>query len=375
METLNGRILIVDDHPRNVAILKKILTPDYRLMTAGSGEEALQLAPGFAPELILLDIMMPGIDGYETCRRLRVIPELAHTKILMVSAKAMTQERIMGYAAGADDYVVKPFDGDELLIKIKVYMRLKRIEEVDQLKTDILMLLTHETRTPLTTILSPVELVLDDPGLSEQHRKLLRIAQDGARRLNDFVERLLFLSRLHAGLIPFDFKRQNLAPLVRHTAAALPTAQQPEDVTLVQHLADPVEVEVDSEQVTRVVAALLDNAIRVSPHGGTVEITLGTEDGYACLTVTDQGPGVAEHFLPHIFGGMQVPDTEHHNSGHGLSLVTARAIIRRHEGALRAANCEQGGAVFTMRLPLASTPAETSPVSATAGPSGAHELS
>jgi signal transduction histidine kinase len=375
MQSLKGRILIVDDHPRNVAILKKILTPEYRLMTANSGGEALQLALGFAPELVLLDIMMPGIDGYETCRRLRLMPELASTKILMVSAKAMTQERIMGYAAGADDYIVKPFDEHELLVKIKVYMRLKKIEEVDQLKTDILMLLTHETRTPLTAILGPVELVLDDPSLSEQHRKLLRMTQDGARRLNDFVERLLFLSSLHAGLVPFDLKRQNLAPLVRQTAAALSTARQPADVTLVQHLEDPVEVEVDAEHVMRVVAALLDNAIRVSPHGGTVEVTLGAEDGYACLTVTDQGPGVAEHFLPHVFDGMRVPDTEHHNSGHGLSLVTARAIVRHHEGALRAANREQGGAVFTMRLPLASMPAQTPPASPSPSPLGAHELS
>jgi K+-sensing histidine kinase KdpD len=106
-----------------------------------------------------------------------------------------------------------------------------------------------------------------------------------------------------------------------------------------------------------------------------VEVTLGAEDGHACLTVTDQGPGVAEHFLPHVFDGMRVPDTQHHSSGHGLSLVIARAIVRHHEGALRAANREQGGAVFTMRLPLASTPAETSPVSSTPGPRGAHELS
>jgi signal transduction histidine kinase len=375
MQSPKGRILIVDDHPRNVAILMKILAPEYRLLTATSGEEALQVAPGFAPDLTLLDIMMPGIDGYETCRRLRAMPELVHTKIIMVSAKAMAQERIMGYEAGADDYVVKPFDEEELLVKLRVYTRLKRIEEVDRLKTDILLLLMHETRTPLSAILAPIELALGDPTLSEPQRELLRIAQDGTRRLNEFVERLLFLSTLHAGLVSFAFARQNLAAIVRQTVAALSDRAQEAGVTLVERLTDPTEAEVDGELIMRVVAALLDNAVRATPRGGAVDIALGIEDGYACLVVTDQGPGVAEHFLPRVFDGMAVPDTEHHTTGHGLSLVTARAIVRHHDGRLEAANRDQGGAVFTLKLPVPATPEATTLVSAGMQPSTGRDLS
>jgi len=116
---MQPRILIVDDHPVNIAILKKILHNDYHLDTATSGEETLDKVPAYQPALILLDIMMPGIDGYETCRRLRATPDLQHLKIIMVTAKAMPEERLQGFEAGADDYIIKPFEKQELLTKVR----------------------------------------------------------------------------------------------------------------------------------------------------------------------------------------------------------------------------------------------------------------
>ena len=100
-------ILIVDDNPNNVFILEELLGEDYQLATASSGEEALSLVQEYVPALILLDIMMPGINGYETCRRIRALPPLRHMKIIMVSANGMLSERLQGYAAGADDYIMK----------------------------------------------------------------------------------------------------------------------------------------------------------------------------------------------------------------------------------------------------------------------------
>ena len=115
-----SRILIVDDHPINVDLLQELLEDDYQLATAASGEEALSRAADFGPNLILLDIMMPGMDGYETCRRIRATPALSHTKIIMVSAKALSEERQQGFEAGADDYITKPFENPELVNKVRL---------------------------------------------------------------------------------------------------------------------------------------------------------------------------------------------------------------------------------------------------------------
>ncbi len=114
---MKKKILIIEDTPSNVKILRLSLEDDNSLEAAASGEEALEIAPRFKPDIILLDIMMPGIDGYETCRRLRALPELKDTKIIMVSAKILDEDIRQSYAAGADDFLGKPFTKEELLEK------------------------------------------------------------------------------------------------------------------------------------------------------------------------------------------------------------------------------------------------------------------
>jgi CheY-like chemotaxis protein len=115
----NQRVLVVDDNEINLAIVEEMLDGEYDVRTARSGEEALRLALQFEPRVILLDVMMPDLDGYETCQLLRSHPDLRGVRIIMVSAKAMPSERQAGYAAGADDYITKPFDDAELLSKLR----------------------------------------------------------------------------------------------------------------------------------------------------------------------------------------------------------------------------------------------------------------
>jgi len=124
---MDQRILIVDDSPTNVEILRELLGDHYELETAASGEECLEKLRTFSPDLVLLDVMMPGIDGYETCRRIKQSPCGNFTQVILVTGKAATGERLQGYEVGADDYVVKPFDHDELLAKVHVQFRMRDI--------------------------------------------------------------------------------------------------------------------------------------------------------------------------------------------------------------------------------------------------------
>lgn len=124
------KILAVDDDLANLNIITEILSDDYDIKTVETGEEALSVIEGFNPDLVLLDIMMPGIDGYEVCKKIRANQILAHTKILFLSAKELLEDRLSGYEVGGDDYITKPFDEDELVAKIKVFLRLKYEEEI-----------------------------------------------------------------------------------------------------------------------------------------------------------------------------------------------------------------------------------------------------
>jgi response regulator RpfG family c-di-GMP phosphodiesterase len=123
---MNKRILIVDDNETNVAALQELLEDEYEVRAAYSGEEGLEAFREFGPDLILLDIMMPGIDGYETCKRIKSSPEGRLTQVILVSAKSSSEERLAGYAVDADDYVVKPFDQQEMLAKVRVQFRMRR---------------------------------------------------------------------------------------------------------------------------------------------------------------------------------------------------------------------------------------------------------
>lgn len=350
-----SRVLVVDDHVRNVAILEKILRSEYLVERATSGEEALSLATGFRPDVVLLDIMMPGIDGYETCRRLRACPELSHTKIILVSAKAQLSERLAGYEAGADDYVVKPFDQDELLVKLRVFMRLKSVEELNRLKSDMITLLTHETRTPLASILAPLEMLQSpEAGLSSRHLEMARIAHRGAVRLNEFIEGLGLLNDIQSGHVALELVPHDLAAIALSAVERASEAARGRQVTVQVDVQPGLVCDCDAGHLGWVLAALLDNATRFSPSPGVVSVRIHAQGATAVLSVADQGPGIPQPFLAAVFDGLTVPDIGHHHSGRGLSMVTARAILRRHEGEISAHNSPDGGAVFELLLPLSS---------------------
>lgn len=166
------KILAVDDNPTNLAIIEELLSDQYDLKLVSNGQEALESAHQFQPDLILLDIMMPGIDGYEVCRRIRMSPSLCYTKIIIVSAMAMTSERLKGYKAGADDYITKPFDEDELLAKVRVHLRLKPIKEIEEIENKMLTL-SHEIDTLLCSVTNLAKQLMTDDNISQFDRKAI----------------------------------------------------------------------------------------------------------------------------------------------------------------------------------------------------------
>jgi two-component system, sensor histidine kinase and response regulator len=360
----SSRILIVDDQPILVAILQKFLGGQYVVRTATCGEQALALAPDFAPALILLDIMMPGMDGYETCRHLRAHPTLRHTKILMLSAAASVTERLRGYAAGADDYLTKPVDEEELLAKVRVYLRLKSVEEVDRLTSELLALLSHEVRTPLNAILAPVDLLLAEPTMAAADRTmLLTLLQHSAQRLLRLFARISKLSQLKAGEWDFTWTTTDLCDVVRDAVAASTPAADARGVHLAPTLPAAVTVRLDRLQLGEVLTTVLDNAIRYSPAPGRVVVTVETADTRVRLRVRDRGPGLDPAVQPYVFEPLAQPALRASPDGPGFSLAIAQEIILAHHGTLRLDSTPRSGTTVTLWLP---TTANTRPNQATA---------
>ena len=348
-----NKFLAVDDNVIDIITIEKLLGKDYDLKTAATGEQALAVAADFQPDIILLDNMMPGIDGGQVCRQIRADSGLRHTKIIMVSGKSRVSERIQAYQSGADDYITKPFNEDELLAKIRVYLRLKSVEEVDQFKTDVLTLLSHEARTPLNSLIAPAEMLMSEEEVDAEEQKLLiEMLHSSAKRLHRFFENVMLLSSLKSGKWQFNMEPVDLCEVVHEAVCEVATKAAEHNIIVEERFdADPV-VCLDRQQIKRAITAILDNAVRFSPSGSRVGVCLVGDNESVCVSVTDRGQGIDPEYLPYIFEELSDPDIDHHSRGQGLSLAIARQIVQQHDGAISAENKKGSGATFMVRLPL-----------------------
>ena len=346
------KILAVDDDPLNLAIMEELLGEEYDLTTAEGGAEALALAERLRPDLVLMDIMMPGLDGYEACSRMRERDCLKHTKIVLVSAKAMLAERLRGYQAGADDYVTKPFDHAELLAKIKVFLRLKFMEEMDALKTEFLILVAHETRTPLTKLLLMSEMLGGDVPLKEAERRYLaRMMRDTSEQVRSLFDRGLQYCVLRAGQSELTSTSFDVVPALHGALAALTDKAELLSVELTADAPATLEMESDAGQVRLVLQLLLESAVERAGKHGRVRATLGAEED--SIRVEVRGPGrvgdaIALHLLLEPF---RAPDVDHHTSSGALNLPLAAELIRALQGELKLALEGQETLVLQATLP------------------------
>ncbi len=353
MMQLRNKILAVDDNVIDITTIEKLLGERYDLRTATTGEDALEIAAVFRPDIILLDSMMPGLDGGQVCRQIRGDSGLRHTKIIMVSGKSMVSERIEAYQAGADDYITKPFNEDELLAKIRVYLRLKSVEEVDQFKTNVLTLLCHEARTPLNSLIAPAEMLMSGEEIDAEDRKLLiEMMHSAARRLHHFFENVMLLSSLKSGKWQFNPEPADLCEVVHEAVCDVATKAADRKIKIEEKFETGPMACLDRQQIKRAITSILDNAIRFSPAGRRVDVCVSGDDEYVCVSVTDRGEGIEPDYLPYVFEELSDPDIDHHSRGQGLSLAIARQIVLQHNGKIDAESAQGSNTTFTVRLPI-----------------------
>ncbi|MEN8139691.1 MAG: hybrid sensor histidine kinase/response regulator [Thermodesulfobacteriota bacterium] len=349
---LENRILVVDDEPLILLFIEELLATagGYRVKTADSAKAALAKLRDFAPDILLLDIEMAGMDGYDLCRQIRRNPSYRFIKIIMVSACARVSERLKAYEAGADDYIAKPFDDQELLAKIRVYQRLKNKEELDRVKGDLLSLLTHETRTPVNGILGCTDLLLADETLSSGQRELVEMIRASSQDLFQFQENGLLLSKLKAGL-ELNYGPGNVGTVIR----AIVHGQRLSSQAIGQRLQLPSDLVVwaDWQLLRQALNHVIDNGLKFSPEGGELLVSCEVVGDNCQITVEDQGPGVEPQRRSQIFEEFSIEDVAHHRQGQGISLAISQRIMSCHGGTIRVEDGAAGrGARFIITIPL-----------------------
>ena len=348
------KILIVDDEPINVKLIEEILEyeEDFECKSVQNGIDALALLDEYNPDIIILDIMMPGMSGYDVCRRIKSDKKHRFAKVLMVSGKAMIEERLEGYDSGADDYITKPFVDDELLAKLKVFSRLKKTEEIDELKTAILQLFSHETKTPLNGILLGSQLILDTPSVPDKIAEYANLIKMSGERIHELVRKILLLSDLKNNRT-LTVTAQSVKKYLQRVASQA-NESHPESSTICVDCAIDFTLEADWHLFHEAFQSAVNNAIKFSPSHEDVELKASYDESTVVFSVKDKGPGIDPKNQEKIFDEFYSPDIKSHTKGTALSLAIAKEIMLLHRGHLSVESVRGNGSIFKFAFPATS---------------------
>lgn len=364
-------ILVVEDDLALLAAVRDILElAGYRVFTATNGLEGLDALNRMHPDVIVSDIMMPKMDGYQFFEAVRSRPAWLSVPFIFLSAKGEKLDIRLGKELGADDYVTKPFDEDDLLvavrskIKRRAELQAAREEELSTLKNAILTTLNHEFRTPLTYITAYAEMLSDGSQSlgAEEFQVFMRGLKAGSARLSKLVEDLLLLMDLltgEAAAIQRQIIRvEDVAALL---ASALDTFRKPAQARKVAlTLECPPNlpaIRADPAHLEDALGRLIDNAIKFSQEGGTVRVSAQASDQSLRLAVQDQGIGIRPEEQARLFDFFhQVDRAKLEQQGLGCGLAICRAIVELHGGRLSVESRVGAGSMFVIELPAQAQP-------------------
>jgi signal transduction histidine kinase len=366
-----ARIMVVDDAPPNLQFLERILgAQGYRVFALPNGDMALHAAAEDPPDLILLDILMPGPDGYEVCTRLKAHPRLRDIPVIFLSALSESWDKVRAFQVGGVDYVTKPFQAEEVEARVQTHLELsrqrrelrasfERLRELEHLRDSLTQMIVHDLRSPLTVIGMTLELLGqfvpgDEPGVAD----LLTGARRGTQEMAGMIAQLLDISRMEAGQMPLRRLRGDLVELAE--AAQQSVAPLAGQRRVVLQSAGPVIASHDGELVTRVLRNLLVNAFKFTPDGTEVRVCLGCDGGEARVTVTDSGGGIPAEDHAKIFEKFGQAGNRTKRQGTGLGLAFCKLAVAAHGGRIGVESQVGRGSTFWFTLPLENEP--TSPL-------------
>jgi PAS domain S-box-containing protein len=365
-----SNVLVVDDNADMRDYLTRILSEHVHVEAVGDGVSALSAIQTQQPDLVLTDVMMPGLDGFQLLQALRAEPHTREIPILLLSARAGEEAIVEGLAAGADDYLIKPFSAQELVSRVNAHLQMAQLrgELLDQERTmsrrkdELLSTVSHELNTPLVAILGWTRLLRSSPPSSLMLAKALDTIERNATLQAKLVQDLLDISRITAGRLRLHSEEVDLRAVIESAIATVAQLAAAKGIDLIwqDYLAHQNTVVMgDRDRLQQVFCNLLTNAIKFTPEFGraTVELSTFTEQNasYAEIQVIDTGIGISAAFLPYVFDRFRQADGPTSSKGLGVGLAIAQHLVELHQGTIQAesAGADQG-ARFTVRLPLLS---------------------
>ncbi|RNC85457.1 MAG: hybrid sensor histidine kinase/response regulator [Balneola sp.] len=371
-------ILIVDDTETNIKLLSHVLRGEgFTPIVAFNGTDAIELIKSRKPELVLLDIMMPDMTGYEVCRIIKADESLSSIPIIFLSALSETSDKVEGFEAGGVDYITKPYQKDEVLARIRTHLvlgklqkeREERIEilrnrelelqELNSKKDQLVRIVSHDIKNPLTGIVGLANLIRNTPSLPEEEvNKMLGVMESSGKKLMDLVKKVLDSESESSSKDNLKLSESYLNDLGEKVISVNQPKAILKDITLnlIQELAVP-KVILDHTKIEIALNNLVSNALKFTPREGIVALHINSDQDKVLFKVEDNGVGISDKIKNAMFGGL---DSGNNHSdlgtegevGTGLGLEVVEKYVNMHKGKVWVESQEGAGSTFFIELPI-----------------------
>jgi two-component system, sensor histidine kinase and response regulator len=354
-------VLVVDDTEQNLSVVGNILLEnDYEIQLVTSGEEAFESLNEIIPDLILLDVMMPGMDGHEVIRRLKSDDKYMEIPVIFLTAKVETEDVVKGFELGAVDYVTKPFRKAELLARVKTHIKLKNTEnelrDLIKMKDRLFSIIGHDLRGPIGTFMMVMDTITDESrDLPEDKvKRYLQQMKDTSKGAYGLLENLLTWARSQQKLVTFEPAVQNLNGIVEDTIKVLDGTAKSKSITLKNELEPEISGFFDKNSISTVIRNLISNALKFTEKDGEIKISCFKEDNELHISVKDSGIGMKEAAMNKLFKKDQITTTRGTNGekGTGLGLLLCKDFVVGNNGRIWVESEIGKGTVFTFSVPV-----------------------
>ena len=359
------KILIVDDMPANIKVLVETLRPQYEILVATHGRNALKLAVAEKPDLILLDIVMPEMDGYEVCGKLKMDPVTRNIPVIFITAKTEEDDETRGLEIGAIDYITKPFSTAIVLSRIKTHLGLKQAREkienqnrellaADRLKEDVNRIIRHDLKTPLNTIIGFSSAMLMNEGLSQKNKEYLGVINDAGYQLLKMINQSTDLLKMEQGTYILEAVPVNLRETLQKIIKANKTMMENKMISITirrdgetTDCGQPFLVIGEELLCFSLFANLIKNALEASPNNSGVSLSLNSTGEGAEVSIHNKG-GVSAPIKDQFFDKYV---TSGKKQGTGLGTYSAKLIAQTQNGSIHLDASDDRSTTVTVRLP------------------------
>lgn len=356
----NSHVLIVDDVAKNLQVVGTMLRNEgYEVMPAISGAQALERVQAEPPHLILLDLMMPEMDGLEVCRRLKADTATAQIPVIFLTASNEMEHLVSGFSVGAVDYITKPFNAPELLARVRTHLELqharRRLREMNEEKNEFMGIAAHDLRSPLNAINGYAEMLLEDAKLDEESIELVGRIGVASRRMVEMVQNLLDVNAIERGELNLKLQACDLSKIVASVVEAHSGKAALKQQSIESMLPDSVSmVNADPILLVQVIENLISNAVKYSPPERKIFARVGNREDTVRFEVRDEGPGLSAEDQKKLFGKFArlsaKPTGGENSTGLGLSIV--KKMVEAMNGRVWCESEPGNGATFFVELPM-----------------------